>query len=159
MKIRDMRMRDVTSVSELEKRCFPKPWSEKMIYHDFAQNSRAHFYVAEMDGDIVGYVGIWKVVDNVHITTIAVEPDHRREGIASALIERVINDYGADPRNITLEVRPSNEAARGLYKNLGFSVTGRRKNYYSDNNEDAIIMDYSGRRSGTDARHGRTRHG
>lgn len=159
MNIRDMRMGDVSAVSELESRCFPKPWSEKMIYHDFAKNSRAHFYVAEDDNELVGYVGIWKVVNNVHITTIAVDPDHRRRGVATDLIKRVIEDYAAARQNITLEVRPSNEAAMGLYKKLGFTVTGRRKNYYSDNNEDAIIMDYDDGRTVSNQSHGRTRHG
>lgn len=159
MKVRRMKMSDVEGVSDLEKRCFNEPWSEKMFYHDFAKNTRAHFFVAEKNGEIVGYVGIWTVVNNVHITTIAVEPNRRREGIATALIERVIEEYANERQTITLEVRPSNEAAIGLYKNLGFVETGRRKNYYSDNNEDAIIMDYTADHNSPEIPDGRTRRG
>jgi ribosomal-protein-alanine N-acetyltransferase len=159
MKVRRMRAADVDAVSELEDRCFTDPWSENMIYHDFAENSRAHFFVAESEGYVVGYVGIWTVVNNVHITTIAVDPDYRRRGIATALIKKVIEEYASERQTITLEVRPSNDAARGLYEKLGFNVSGRRKNYYSDNQEDAIIMDYSGDGQPAEPRHGRPRHG
>jgi len=142
MKLRDMEVADVKVVSQLENRCFPTPWSEQMIYEDLVSNHRAHFYVAEKDDSVVGYVGIWKAMEKVHITTIAVDSSTRRQGIATALVETVIDKHAESDRPVTLEVRPSNTAALELYESLGFELSGRRKNYYSDNQEDALIMDY-----------------
>lgn len=158
MNLREMEAADIQTVSELEDRCFTQPWSEQMIYEDFVANRRARFYVADDSGQVIGYIGIWKVTDNIHITTIAVDPDARRRGVATNLVRHVIEQQAEVGRPVTLEVRLSNRAARRLYESLGFVVTGRRKNYYSDNHEDAIIMDYrpSEHRA---IRHGHSRSG
>lgn len=156
MKVRDMEIPDVDVVSQLESRCFPTPWSKNMIYEDLVANPRAHFYVAEQNGFVVGYIGIWKVEDTTHITTIAVDPTARRQGIATALVETVIDSYAEWDRPVTLEVRSSNKAAQNLYESLGFKEKGHRKNYYSNNQEDALIMDYRPSVRGC-VEHGRSR--
>ncbi|MFB6347833.1 MAG: ribosomal protein S18-alanine N-acetyltransferase [bacterium] len=137
-----MEIEDLDRVVELENTCFDQPWSEQMFYKDLVDNSNSRFYVAEREGDVVGYIGIWVVVDCVHVTTVGVDPSLRREGIGSLLIQHVLDQFEGEPRDITLEVRESNKAARGLYEKNGFEVTGRRTNYYSNNGEDALIMHY-----------------
>jgi ribosomal-protein-alanine N-acetyltransferase len=140
-----MTLDDVPSVVAIEKRSFPLPWSENSFRSDLTTNSAAHLLVAEQKNGagrrIAGYAAYWLVVDEAHLSTLAVDPELRRQGIG----ERILRDAmlhaarnGADM--MTLEVRVSNEAARRLYEKLGFRVVGRRPRYYKDNLEDAILM-------------------
>lgn len=94
-----------------------------------------------MGGEVVGYGGIWLVIDEAHVTTIAVVPAHQRQGIARQLMtELLIRARKAGMKCSTLEARAGNEPAISLYEKLGFSITGRRKGYYPDNKEDAVVM-------------------
>lgn len=139
--IRPMRKEDVEEVLEIEKLSFSTPWSKEAFITEVTKNSCAKYIVAESDGKIVGYGGFWIVADEGHITNIAVHPDYRSKGIGSKIMEGLI-DIAKKNRIIamTLEVRQSNIIAQHLYAKYGFKPLGRRKGYYQDNNEDAIIM-------------------
>ena len=141
MIIRRGEEKDILAIEELEKQCFATPWSYESLKYDIVENNRALYLVAEIEGEIVGYVGIWKIVDEGHITNVAVSPAHWRKHIASALLEtlfRVTERAGVEHH--TLEVRAGNEGAIKLYEGFGFKEAGLRKGYYEDNGEDAIIM-------------------
>lgn len=139
--IRKAEEKDVKDIAELEKVCFSDPWSEDSVRYDVVDNKLAFYIVAEIDSKVVGYVGIWNIVDEGHITNVAVSPDYRRMHIASAMIEVLIDVTGeAGVERHTLEVRASNDAAIKLYEKYGFQREGIRKGYYQDNGEDALIM-------------------
>jgi ribosomal-protein-alanine N-acetyltransferase len=121
--------------------CFSAPWSEESFEKEIRENRLAFYIVAEINGIMVGYAGLWCIVDEGHITNVAVHPDFRRRGIGEALVS-VLLDHTVRNGILshTLEVRASNEAAITLYSKFGFQPAGFRKNYYEDNGEDAIIM-------------------
>lgn len=138
--IEPMRASDIEEVYQIERMCFTTPWSLDSFTSEI-NNNLAKYIVAKVDGKIVGYGGMWIVIDEGHITNIAVHPDYREQGIGEALVKSLIvlaKEHNA--YRITLEVRPSNAAALNLYKKFGFQVAGTRKGYYSDTREDALIM-------------------
>ncbi len=138
--IRQMEFGDIKNLAELDKVCFSVPWSEES-FRDEAENKLATYYVAEKGGELVGYIGYWTVVDEGHITNIAVAPWARRQKIASALLEKAVKSSCAKGLSLlTLEVRRSNLPAKNLYGSFGFLVLGERKNYYHSPTEDALIM-------------------
>ncbi|HEY8423000.1 MAG TPA: ribosomal protein S18-alanine N-acetyltransferase [Thermoclostridium sp.] len=138
--IRQMRIEDIENVLNIEKKSFTSPWS-KLMFFDELQNPRAHYIVAEISGAIVAYAGLWIIMDEGHITNIAVDPAYRRMKIGSRLMEEIIHLARKNNiRGLTLEVRESNTAAISMYKNFGFKIEGLRKNYYSDTHENAYIM-------------------
>ncbi|NLX61945.1 MAG: ribosomal protein S18-alanine N-acetyltransferase [Tissierellia bacterium] len=139
--IREMQERDLDRVMEIENKAFSPPWTREAFLLELTKNLLAKYIVAEVDGQVVGYGGIWLIIDEGHITNIAVDEKYRNKGIGSKIMEGLIQL--CIDRNIvsmTLEVRKSNEAAKALYKKFGFKEYGIRKGYYQDNNEDAIIM-------------------
>ena len=139
--IRQAEERDIAAIETLEQQCFAVPWTYDSLYHDVMHNKLAFYIVAEADGVLCGYVGIWKIVDEGHITNVAVAPDYRRRHIARAMLEVLIETCGQSGiTSYTLEVRVGNAAARKLYEGLGFADAGVRKGYYEDNGEDALIM-------------------
>ena len=139
--IRKAAKSDVPAVEEVEKACFSVPWSYESLYHDILENKLAFYIVAERDGKICGYVGVWKIFDEGHITNVAVAPEYRRMHIASAMLSVLFDVTGAQGiESYTLEVRAGNQAAIALYEGFGFREAGLRKGYYEDNGEDAIIM-------------------
>lgn len=136
-----MKESDLDRVLEIESKTFNPPWSREAFLLELTKNLLAKYIVAEVDGEVVGFGGIWLIIDEGHITNIAVDEKYRQMGIGSKIMEGLIQL--CSDRNIiamTLEVRKSNEAAKALYKKYGFKEYGIRKNYYQDNNEDAIIM-------------------
>lgn len=138
--IRRMTMADVDGVEAVEAATFPTPWSRDAFASEM-KNVAARYLVAEKDGVIIGYAGAWIIIDESHITNIAVLSDHRGQGIGRRLTEglmQYLSNLGA--AYATLEVRKSNEVAQNLYKSLGFIKLGVRKRYYEDNGEDALIM-------------------
>ena len=140
IRIREMTAADVVWVAALEKICFHDPWSEGSVASEL-NNPLSLWLVAVDDGRVVGYVGSQTVIDESDMMNIAVHPDHRRQGIAEALIEALTNalrEKGS--RGLTLEVRVSNAPAITLYEKLGFSQVGLRKNYYRNPKEDALIL-------------------
>jgi ribosomal-protein-alanine N-acetyltransferase len=139
--IHDMTLEDVAGVQEVERASFPVPWPANAFRHELTQNRNARYIVARDGERIVGYAGLWLMVDEAHITTFAVLPDARRRRIGERLLQRlfeIAHELGAEW--LTLEVRASNLAAQRLYEKYGFRQAGVRRRYYSDNNEDALIM-------------------
>jgi len=131
----------VPDVAAIETASFSDPWPLESFQSELHNNCRAFYLVARCspEEEIVGYIGAWQVLDEVHITTLAVAEKYRRHGIASRLVETLLAAAAKKgTRFITLEVRPSNMAARKFYEKFGFNTLGRRKRYYSD--EDALIM-------------------
>ena len=140
MQIEYMDKTHLPEVMEIDRACFPEPWSEKSFV-DEMENDNTAYFVAKEDR-VLGYAGIWCVFENADITNIAVSPDFRRRGVGEKLLLALVTEAkirGAD--NIRLEVRANNTAAIMLYEKCGFSKIGVRKKYYSDNGEDALIME------------------
>lgn len=139
--IRPMCLKDVDAVAAIERAVFAHPWSRDSFRQEKTRNAAARYLVAEERGEIIGYAGAWVILDESHITNIAVREDCRGRGIGRKLTEtllRTLSSLGA--AYATLEVRESNLRAQQLYKSLGFVSVGRRKRYYEDNNEDAFLM-------------------
>jgi ribosomal-protein-alanine N-acetyltransferase len=140
-----MTRKSVPAVLAIEAKSFPRPWTANLYYSELAQPESRIYLVATVEKEIVGYIGCMLVVDEGHITTIAVAPEHHRRGIgtrllhaaATAAIERGV-------RSLTLEVRMSNLGAQQLYRAFGFVPAGVRKNYYPEVNEDGLVMWASG---------------
>lgn len=136
-----MTLDDVSAVHRIEHASFPMPWPDYAFRQEIQSNRLAHYVVVRAGDETVGYGGLWLMVDEAHITTIAVLPQWRRHGIGGRLmleLMRVARDLGA--RLMTLEVRLSNGPARSLYQRFGFHPVGIRPRYYSDNGEDALIL-------------------
>ncbi len=138
--IRRMTLADVDGVAAVEAATFPTPWSREAFVSEM-KNVAARYLVAKKDGRIIGYAGAWIIIDESHITNIAVLKEERGQGIGRRLTEglmQYLSNLGA--AYATLEVRKSNEVAQNLYVSLGFIKLGVRKRYYEDNGEDALIM-------------------
>lgn len=135
---------DLDEIMQIERMSFRAPWSPDMFRQDMAFPI-ARCLAARARGpeakQLAGYIICWFVADELHVTNIAVREDLRNRGVATRLVEKVLCMARRERmRYCTLEVRRSNEAARGLYGKLGFEARGVRRKYYSDNNEDAVIM-------------------
>ena len=137
-----MTKEDVEAVVKIEEEAYGKHHWAKSSFYDEMSNNLAKYYVAKTaDGEIVGYAGSWHIIDEGHITTIAVKNDYLRNHIGEAIIKTIIDDcYKNNIKYMTLEVRVSNIPAIKLYEKYGFQSLGTRKGYYQDNNEDALIM-------------------
>lgn len=141
--IREAEVRDIKPMAELDRLCFAHPWSESAFTEEISKNQLAYYLVAQLEEEVIGYAGLWTILEEGHITNVAVHPSHRHKGLGRLLLTKLMEVW--EPQGIsafTLEVRPSNEAAIGLYQNLGFQVMGRRPGYYEDNGEDALILWY-----------------
>lgn len=141
MKTRKGGPEDLESLYAIEVASFSTPWSKKALALDL-ENPLSHYILLEDDqGKVLGYGGMMKLVDEGHILNIALAPEAQGKGYSHRLMEAMVDlaqDLGI--RAMTLEVRPSNEPALALYEDFGFKVGGRRKNYYIDNQEDALIL-------------------
>lgn len=140
---------DMPQVLAIERRSYAAPWSLAMFVLETAKSGGlcvvARSFGTGAEGSasgvgLVGYAIVSKYDDAFHVMNVCVDPNRRREGIARGLLEHVIARAGAEEARLTLEVRPSNTGARGLYDDLGFVSVGRRKRYYRDDGEDALIM-------------------
>lgn len=139
--IEPMRLRDLDQVIRIERLSFSAPWSKAAFLSELLENDRARYLVARVGDQVVGYTGMWIILDEGHITNVAVHPHWRNRGVATHLLtalEDLAREQGV--RRMTLEVRKSNVVAHTLYEKLGFRDAGIRRAYYRDNNEDAIIM-------------------
>lgn len=138
---RFMEESDLDAIMELEKRCFTVPWSREAFHNELHQNQFACYIVLEQENQIIGYCGAWLVIDEAHITNVAILPEYQGKGLGKALMNKMIeHSRETGIERMTLEVRKSNLVAQSLYKKLGFQEGAVRKNYYSDNQEDAIVM-------------------
>ena len=130
----------VAAIAELEKLCFHDPWSEKSIATELTSKLSC-WLVAMEEQTLVGYVGSQSVLGESDMMNIAVHPEHRRKGVAEALVTSLVSELSArGNHSLMLEVRPSNEPAIALYEKLGFTQVGRRPNYYRNPKGDALIL-------------------
>jgi [ribosomal protein S18]-alanine N-acetyltransferase len=137
-----MRVADLSTVMAIENQVFPAPWPPDAYVDELTRNELSHCYVlATAAGALIGYGCFWLLVDEAHISTLAVATDWRRRGLGELLVIHLIEEaIRLDAAIITLEVRVSNHVAQSLYAKYGLTVVGRRKRYYADNREDALIM-------------------
>ncbi len=139
--IRKMVLEDIERICVIEEECFPSPWKAESFVNELTTNKLAIYYVIEESGVIAGYLGVWNILDEGHITNVAVSPSFRGKGYGVALVNHLKEEsLSNDVKWLTLEVRVGNAPAIGLYEKLGFEVQGIRKKYYQDNGEDAMIM-------------------
>ncbi len=141
VRIEPMRLEDLVVVHAIERASFSAPWPANAYRSELETNRLAHYLVARADDEIVGYGGMWLMVDEAHVTTFAIHPAWRRQRIGERLLLAFL-DLAIDrrAREATLEVRLSNVPARRLYEKYGFKPVGLRPRYYSDDGEDALIM-------------------
>ncbi|HEU5205012.1 MAG TPA: ribosomal protein S18-alanine N-acetyltransferase, partial [Candidatus Limnocylindrales bacterium] len=141
VEIAAMHLEDLDVVQAIERASFSSPWPPNAYRSELETNRLANYLVARADGEIVGYGGMWLMVDEAHITTFAVHPAWRRQRIGERLLLAFLDiAIERSAHEATLEVRLSNLAARRLYEKYGFRPVGLRPNYYSDDREDALIM-------------------
>jgi len=138
MEIRPMTDGDIGSVIRLEEEIYSTPWPRQVFADELSQSGR-RYLVVEGDGAIIGYGGLMVVMDEAHVTTLAVQPSRREARLGTRLMLALVDEaLAADCRQLTLEVRLSNHPAQSLYRRFGMAPVGVRKNYYRD--EDALIM-------------------
>jgi ribosomal-protein-alanine N-acetyltransferase len=139
--VEPMGLADVPAVHEIERLSFSTPWPAHAFEQELKGNRLARYVVARAGQRVVGFAGIWLMVDEAHVTTFGVHPDWRRQGIGRQLLLNLVElSVAIGARRMTLEVRASNGAAQELYRQFGFEVTGRRPRYYTDDGEDALVM-------------------
>lgn len=132
---------DVKEVLRIEQQSFSTQWPSNAFYQEMHDNKLAHYFVGRIAGHVVAYGGIWVILEDSHVTTIAVHPGHRGRKYGEVMLLRLLDEAlerGASW--MTLEVRESNAVAQNLYRKYGFTTVSTRKGYYSDNNENALVM-------------------
>lgn len=135
-----MRQRHLRAVLGIETQVYPKPWSARLFEDELDRSGRSYI-VARVGASVVGYAGVLMIADDGHIATVAVDPSWQGQNIATRLLAELVREARAMGANqLTLEVRVSNNTAQSLYRRFGFAPAGARKAYYSDNNEDALVM-------------------
>lgn len=138
---RYMTLEDIDRVLEIEFQSFTLPWSRAAFETELTKNHFSKYVVLILEGTIVGYGGMWMIVDEAHVTNIAIDPQVRGKHLGEALLHRMmVLAISLGAQRMTLEVRVSNKVAQRLYEKMGFTSYGVRKRYYTDNNEDALIM-------------------
>ncbi|MGP4042605.1 ribosomal protein S18-alanine N-acetyltransferase [Gracilibacillus sp. D59] len=141
VQFRKMDVSDIEAVKEIDKRSFPIPWPDDIYEEELTKNQYAQYFVATLNEKVVGFCGSWMVLDEAQITNIAIDPDYRGKGYGQGLFQYVINNAVARGiHHLSLEVRVSNITAQKMYKKFGLKPGGIRKNYYSDNQEDALVL-------------------
>lgn len=136
-----MRRRHLRGVLQIEQQVYPQPWSLGLFLSELTQRSTRIYLVARVAHRVVGYLGMFRSLDDAHVTTIAVDPEWRRRGVGSRLMAAAARAAaGRGYRNVTLEVRVSNKPAQEMYRRFGFAPAGIRRAYYPDNQEDALVM-------------------
>ena len=139
--VRPMYIDDLKVILEIEREAFATPWSLEAFKAELKDNEYARYFCLELEGHVIGYMGLWFILDEGHITNIAITPNYRGQRRGEFLMRSVMEkmmDEGME--RMTLEVRFSNIPAQSLYKRLGFATAGIRKGYYADSGEDAMIM-------------------
>jgi ribosomal-protein-alanine N-acetyltransferase len=132
---------DIPAVLEIERASFSTVWPADAFANELSTNKLAHYFVGRLDGRVVVYGGIWSILEDSHVTTIAVAPDHRGKRFGEVMLLRLVDEAlerGASW--MTLEVRESNAVAQQLYRKYGFTTVTVRRGYYSDDNESALVM-------------------
>ena len=141
MTIEPMVQGDLPAVLRIESQSFSTAWPPNAFANEIRDNRLAHYFVGRLDGRIVAYGGIWVILEDSHITTIAVHPDYRGRKLGEEMLLRLLDEAIAQSASwITLEVRESNAVAQRLYRKYGFTTVSTRRGYYSDNGENALVM-------------------
>ena len=141
LRVEPMTLDDLPAVHAIERASFAVPWPDDAYRNEIRTNRLASYVVARLGDEVVGFAGIWVMVDEAHVTTFAVDPRYRRRGVGERLLLALLDlSVSRLAREATLEVRLSNIPARRLYEKYGFRPVGIRPRYYSDNGEDALIM-------------------
>jgi ribosomal-protein-alanine N-acetyltransferase len=137
-----MTLEDIPAVLEIDRASFSNPWPERSYRYELTENRAAQLFVAKLDdGTVIAFLGYWLIGDEAHISTFAVQPEFRMQGIGEGLLKNALAvAAGKGARVATLEVRESNDSALRLYEKLGFEVVGNLDSYYRDSDEDAILM-------------------
>ena len=139
--IRPMGEDDLDQVHAIDQISFSLPWAKRAFRYELLENPHSLLWVAELDCKVVGAIVVWIILDEAHISTLAVLPEHRLQGYAQKLVVKALSSaVESGAQHATLEVRASNIAAQNLYRGFGFEIVGRRPRYYQDNQEDALIM-------------------
>ena len=139
--IEPMTIDHLDDVLRIDALVYPRPWSASLWRHELSQQFRRCYLVARLGPSVIGYAGMMLLVDEAHVASVAVDPQHQGAGVATRLVaELLARGVEAGYDDFTLEVRMSNERAQALYRRFGFVPAGVRRNYYSDSNEDAMIM-------------------
>lgn len=141
IEIRQMTAEDIGEVLEIDEKIFTSSWTEDIFKHEVLDNQYAHYFVVEADGDIIGYAGLWIIDHDAQVTNIGLVQEYRGYNIGEKLFGFALQ-YAMkhNVTRISLEVRVSNTVAQKMYKKFGFVPGGIRRNYYRDNNEDALVM-------------------
>lgn len=141
MNYRLMNLHDIDAIVDIEREAFTAPWSAEAFRNELTHNLFAKYMVMESDEDVIGYGGMWLIIDEAHVTNIAVRAEYQGKGYGKSLLREMMRTaFFLGARRMTLEVRVSNERAQSLYRKMGFVPSGVRPAYYSDNLEDALIM-------------------
>jgi ribosomal-protein-alanine N-acetyltransferase len=136
-----MTTEDIPTVLKIESQSFASAWPPNAFANELRDNKLAHYFVGRLDGHIVAYGGIWVILEDSHVTTIAVEPEQRGKRLGEVMLVHLLDEAIARGASwITLEVRETNDVAQKLYRKYGFTVVSTRRGYYSDNNESALVM-------------------
>ncbi|RNF38945.1 ribosomal protein S18-alanine N-acetyltransferase [Planococcus salinus] len=138
---RKMTVDDVDAVHHIESLSFSLPWTKEAFQQEMLNNDHAYYVLAETENGVVGFCGMWLILDECHVTNIAILPEERGKKLGEQLMKSAIEVAKAQGAKLmTLEARVSNHVAQSLYRKLGFQNGGIRKRYYSDNYEDALVM-------------------
>ena len=141
MQIDKMLQDDLSAVLRIETLSFSTAWPPNAFANEIRDNKLAHYFVGRLDGKIVAYGGIWVILEDSHVTTIAVHPEYRGRKLGEEMLLRLLDEAIVEGASwITLEVRESNETAQKLYRKYGFTTVSTRRGYYSDNGENALVM-------------------
>lgn len=141
LRLSPMRSPDILAVRDIEIAVFPTPWPSNAYQRELDNNSAAHYFCLWREGELVGYGGLWCVGEEAHVTTIGIRTEDQGKGYGKVMFAALVNmSYSLGANFISLEVRPGNEPAIHLYERFGFKVIGRRRGYYTDNGEDALVM-------------------
>lgn len=141
LEFRLMQLDDIPDVLEIEHEAFTLPWTEEAFRNELTLNHFAKYMIMELKGQAIGYAGMWTIMDEAHITNIAVREAFRGRKLGDRLLDELMQTASyLGMERMTLEVRVTNRVAQSLYEKKGFKPAGIRKGYYSDNNEDAVIM-------------------
>ncbi len=136
-----MRQDDIPTVQAIERQVFLSPWPKNAYNTELNQNRHASYLVLRCEGELVGYAGLWKVVSEAHVTTIGVRAEDQGKGYGKTLFAAlIVRAYQLGAHWMTLEVRSTNLPAIAMYESFGFKAIGRRRGYYTDNGEDAVVM-------------------
>jgi len=147
--ISPMSVDDIGEVLRVEALCFSTTWPRNAFHNELTDNKLAHYFVGRTEHGIVAYGGLWVILEDAHITTVAVDPACQRHGYGERMLVRLLDEATSRGASwITLEVRESNTAAQELYRKYGFAVVNTRRGYYSDNDENALVM-WAGNLKGT----------